>query len=233
MTIMGMHCRADRAMAWVDSETFQNGCPAGFIEKLAVNHRARIIGIGAGRAMIAAAADDAALKAGSLDALIVDLPSVLRRAVVDVSTHSQSAPRCTYSLVGWSRRFGRLVCHRFDEPAYAAELVSTITLPHLDEVLAMGPEQPEDIIGVAQQQLAELRRRLPEATGGTLSIALMTRDQITVRKLDILTLNTPRPDGDVLRTMPGAPEPDAPTPNEGPQPPLGGRVDGMLPVRLP
>jgi len=56
----------------------------------------------------------------------------------------------------------------------------------------MDLEEPPDVLRFAQAQLAELQRELPTAVGGTLLLAELNAERITVRPLaDLLSGEPP------------------------------------------
>jgi hypothetical protein len=183
VTILGAHlCAPDRALIWADTQIFRDGEPAGHVCKMAINPLAIIAGVGAGRTVIARAADRAVTAATSFDELIEILPGVLRLACSEYSTeYAQAQPRCTYLTVGFSHRFGRLAGFVFEEADYEPSLVSSFALPNVGGLASLHPAAPEDITGLAQQQIGELQRGLPGATGGALVIAVVTPHEITTR----------------------------------------------------
>ena len=187
MTILGAHvCSPTRALIWGDSEIYRDGVPSGTMRKLVVSPHTALAGVGTGRVSMTQLAERVLLEASSLDALLSELPAVLRPARRKLTTHRIESFRdtttiCTYVVVGV--RSGRCSIFVFDEPNYSPERVNSIARPHAPELLATHPTEPEDIAGLAQEQVAALRCQLPLATGGTLTVAALSPHGVTARLL--------------------------------------------------
>jgi hypothetical protein len=178
-----------RALVWCDSEVYREGEPSGEACKIAVNAFANIVGTGTGSLLMLAEAAATIQGSATVDDAVVRLPGALR------AVHRAAAPSvaarammalAAFVVVGRSPRFGRVVGWVLPaERDFLPALISAWCCPAVDAANVL---DEHGALAAAQAQLAELRRSLPNATGGTLMVATIDGDRITVgRAFDLAT----------------------------------------------
>jgi hypothetical protein len=188
MTIIGITMPTpEKALVWADTMTFVAGAPHGHVAKLIVNPTARIIGTGCGWGNLQDRLAIAVTLAISLDDLIETLPGKLRResaSIADRRLDPASFIENTCIVVGLSKRFGRLVGYVLEAAAYfEPHLVSNFCAPHSDELAPMAAQTLDDVRGLAQQQIFDLRRSMGFAISGEVIAAVLTPDGCTTETL--------------------------------------------------
>jgi len=192
MTIIAMHCQADRALLATDSEYFSpDGTPAGDTCKLVTNGIAMIAMAAAGAACVARTAALEVLHADNLDLLLKALPPKLQKARATLSAVDHPGVSVV-ALTGFSPRLGRMIAATLEAPDFVPEMTSTFSQPWSDELVTLHPEGLCDLFGVCQAQLHALQSEYPAARGGVVVGALVTRDGIVCRQLGDLRLNLAR-----------------------------------------
>ncbi|HEX3919177.1 MAG TPA: hypothetical protein VHW60_17710 [Caulobacteraceae bacterium] len=184
MTCLGFQILApDRAVAWADSEVFVDDEPDGDRCKLFVNPLARFVVVGSGRMAIFTDAVEAMTRYLTFDEAVSELPGALRRSARHYSDTEIAAraplDSATVAVVGSSQQYGRIVgavlhLHRDFEPL-------TPQPSYLSPYVAGAGRLTTDrhgIISIASEQLVELRRFLPLASGGALVTAEVTREGV-------------------------------------------------------
>lgn len=184
MTILGFNLVSPwRAVAWCDSEVYEDREPVGDTCKMAVNALAGTVGIGSGTVGIVRAAGAALGQCTSFDEAAATLPAALcqaKREAIDLRAARPSIDFARYAITGRSDRFGRIMAYRFRaERDFQPELTHSWHSPTVDTGAAIA-EDEDGVRCVAQQQIAELNRGdLPNATGGTLLMATIEGARIT------------------------------------------------------
>jgi hypothetical protein len=90
------------------------------------------------------------------------------------------ALQATYALIGRSPRFGRIVGYVLAAASDLPALSSTWSNPALEATDALVSEE-HGAIAAAHQQLIQVRRSLPAATGGRLLLARLAESSVAVR----------------------------------------------------
>ena len=187
MTAIGMVVNRESAMLWADTQVFRGDVAAEHVNKLVVNPTARLAAAGTGWCALAHAADRETITAMSLDALLVRLPSVLRHAAAriadEVDDASDFVSNC-YIIVGWSDRFRHLLGYTFRAGnGFKPERALTFASPAAPDLASMGAEIPDDLQGVAVEQIADLARTWKAEITGKVVIATVARSGVTARIL--------------------------------------------------
>jgi hypothetical protein len=182
-TILGGFVDApDRAFLWCDSEVFSEDRSSGHAPKLAINSVGACCIVGSGRMGPFRDAADALLTCIDFDEAVAELPRAMRMAtkVYRATEIAARAPlRSQFiGLIGFSRRYGRVVAAKFelDDDFAPAVPCRSFMSPTLDGVLHIKDHQ--SLIAIARRQLEVLRQRLPDAGGGALIIAEVGRDGV-------------------------------------------------------
>ena len=181
MTILGVHaCSAARGVVWADSELYYRGLPTGGCDKISVNRYLGLVGVGSGRDAALRTVDSYVSAAVSLDLLLERLPAVLRRA--DWKFPGGERMNADYAVCGFDRRVRRVVAYAFSSADnFEQRAVRGFCLP--DVRGAPYAETADDVISAAQDQIAVLRRQLPSAVGGVLTMAVVTEAGIVRRRI--------------------------------------------------
>lgn len=204
MTVLGAFLPDhDHAVLWADSAVFRwnNTATGRHARKLATNNLARTLGAGAGWSDLAQVGDDLVHRAKSFDGAVEQLPELLRREASKAIRVSRPDPASfassTYLLTGYSEAAGRtLLCH-LDAAAFFVPVVGVLELaPALE--LPPRPTCEADVLELAQLQMTELRRGVPEAGSGHLTVALLSPEGISLRTFRDFFVPTPEATADVL-----------------------------------
>jgi hypothetical protein len=173
VTIIGVHISAERALLWCDSEIYQNGKPIGHFPKMAVSNLAHAVVVGAGTTWTNILSAEVLTEAASLDQIVSGLANI----------HQKTTCRdATILVAGWSHQFSHLVSFVFrGSRLYEPFMTNAFELPGIGDHVT--PEGADDIVPIAQRQMIEIRRDIPDAGAGQLTVAQITRDAITIRPL--------------------------------------------------
>src|SRR5271166_295466 len=184
MTVLGLHVEQTRALIWGDSATIAAGgglVRTGDCAKLVCNSLIPAVLVAAGSGSVARVAGVALLDACDYDEAIDAMPGALRgaRAQLSVAAASNYAGMSTVAIVGYSRRYGRMIGHVITAPGFDVDRVAVFAQPEVDGLYSV--ESEEDAHGIGIEQVAALRRDYLSYDGGTLSVATVTARGITVR----------------------------------------------------
>jgi hypothetical protein len=205
MTIIGAWI-VDQATAfiWADSEVYRDKKVIDHQLKLAINTASGVAGTHAGRTIASDALQNGVDFASSFDELLIGLPVLLRDVASTVGylpdvdntdpkygpiiEIALEVPRWLTLAVGWSRRMSRMMGvtlqaeRSFFAPKYFTGHVSS---PIALDFASMHPKEPADIIGYAQAQARELRKSTGIDAMGTLTVAHVRRNGISVTPFDL------------------------------------------------
>ena len=184
VTILGVHVALGaRAIVWADTECLRpNGESAGHVNKLVVNAAASMACVTGGWSELGEAAEAVACSAPTFDDAMDALPGRLRSEASKIVGRGRRDPRdyCGQIaiLAGHSPRFGCVVAFEFSGAAYFAPvIVSQSTYPAVPDIAA--PHSAFEVLRTALAQARELRSIFPNLGCGLLTIAVVTRDQVT------------------------------------------------------
>ena len=184
LTVLGVHVTLGaRAILWADTECLRtNGESAGHVNKLVANAAASMACITGGWSELGEVAEAIACSAPTFDDAMDALPGRLRSEASKIIGRGRRDPRdyCgqVAILAGYSPRFGCVVAFEFSGAAYFAPvIVSQSTYPAVADVAP--PCSPSDILQIALAQARELRVSFPGLGCGRLTMAVVTRDQVT------------------------------------------------------
>ena len=91
-------------------------------------------------------------------------------------------PRWICISAGWSRRLGRVVGVLFEPPDFCPKYsASGFVRPYVREFEALFPAEASDVLPLAQSQMRTIRKSLPLAGDGFVTVAHLQRDQIAER----------------------------------------------------
>jgi hypothetical protein len=184
MTILGMHLSPGgrSALIWCDSEFYRDEVAAGHTQKMAINVLLGVVIVGAGNGLTNKIAAECLQKAFNLDDFLSDLTEELR--YYRKSHPARSNTDATLAIAGWSHSFGRItgfvLCPSKDFTPIPA---STFTYPVITDFASLHPENVGDVVGTAHAQMREVRKIIPSAGAGMLTVAEIWPDSITVRPL--------------------------------------------------
>jgi hypothetical protein len=204
MTLIGAWIEQDHAFLWADTESYGangtavEGQPAGHILKLVHNRRAGVAAALAGTVAGCRRLKNAVDFVDSFDEFIDGISNYLRAERQHLIKDLDPAlPAWVVIAAGWSRRFGRMVGVTWDSRTdFAAEqLMRGRAHPHVDSFYTLDPSDPAEVVSLAQAQMREVQRAVPMAGQGTLTVATIRRDDVTVALVDI-------PSGRPLRAFP-------------------------------
>jgi hypothetical protein len=169
MTVLGFHVtNARQAVAWADTELYCDGEPRGETAKLAVNALLGVMAAGTGNLTMIRAGANVVHTAASLGEILERLPGALRSdcpvppltgAAFFIIAHSGRLG----SLVGW-------VCAA--ERDFIPMFTRAWCSPQIDEQQLIVTDV-YTALSVATAQLSTLRRTVPAARGGALTIAAL------------------------------------------------------------
>lgn len=193
MTILGFHIVApDHAILWSDTETYVEDSLYANSNKISVNPTMNAAATGNGRADILSVAEQHFMGAVSFDEAIARIPRLLRDRERRNAPNAVT-PQCAFAAVGFSKRFGRLIGCVFSGEYYVARITSSWCAPDLGELASLHPSSLEDILPLAQQQMADIKRAYPSSKGGPLIGATIARQGIQTRQLMDMTPKLPHP----------------------------------------
>jgi len=197
VTLLGTWVDEARALLWCDSETYGakgtaiEGQPAGHVLKLAVNRKAGVAAALAGNVAGTRRMRNAVEFVNSFDEFSDGIATYLKAERRELSgefgEYADDLPGWTCVAAGWSRRCGRMVGMAWSssQGRPIAERTFGYALPYVDGFYTLHPNEPADILSLAQSQMREVRKIMPSAGEGTLTIATVRRDDITVALFDI------------------------------------------------
>ena len=157
--------------------------------KISFNALIGAIGIGTGMASIAIAADRALAEASDFDALPKLVAKALRRALLDNGAYFDREPHRflghSYVIAGWSQSAGRMIAYTFGASTYFAPvLASRFISPEPDDFPeAWFPTMRRDLVNLSSTQCEILEPNLPEAGGGSLTIAELRPNTIAIETI--------------------------------------------------
>jgi hypothetical protein len=184
VTIIGMNLTSGgrSALMWCDTEYYLDEVPAGHIQKMAVNVLLNAVIVGAGTAYTNEIAAQHLRHAVNFDDLLRDLSDELRYRV------NQDAARkkigATLAVAAWSHRFGRMVGFVLDSKMdFRWQPATSFSFPVITDFASLHPENVGDVVATAQAQMREVRKIIPSAGAGMLTVAEILPDMITLRPL--------------------------------------------------
>lgn len=201
--IIGAWIEQNAAYVWADTEFYLSphvepgpgetpGQPLGHHLKLFVNERAWFAATGTGtltgNRLIKAAAEFAT----SFDEFISGLPNLLK----DQAGWLAGSPPWTCIAAGWSRRIGRILGVLFEAPHFRPQYSAQgFARPYRREFEALYPGDAADVLSLAQAQMRLIQKSHPLAGAGSLIVAKVKRDEISLNAFDLST-------GQRLSTLP-------------------------------
>lgn len=184
MTLIGAWLtEPGRAFVWCDDECYRlNGAPAGHIQKMAVNHEAEAVVVSMGDNLMIDIVAEVVPRYIIFDLLVDALAAWARQHWYPTKRGVESALALA---VGYSHRCGRFVGYElpyFDK--FQPRLITTMAAwPYCTEAENLFPREPADLLGVAQRQMLEIQKILPQAGISNLIVAKMRRGMIGVHRL--------------------------------------------------
>lgn len=193
MTILGFHIIApDQAILWSDTETYVGDALFENRNKISVNATMNAVAIGNGLVDVLSVAARHFMGAVSFDETCSRVPRLLRDSERKFHPNA-TEPQCTFAAVGFSKRFGRLIGCVFSGGYYVGRMTNSWCAPDLGELASLHPESLDDILGLAHQQMADIKRSYSTSKGGPLIGATITRQGIQTRRLMDMTPKLPHP----------------------------------------
>lgn len=146
--------------------------PQGHISKMSVNNLLFAVTVATGTGLTLRIAGGLLQVARSTAALVEDLEAELRK----------QDERSTVVLVAWSQRQSRFASFVFAHGRnYVPMLTTSVVLPAIDELTSL--EYAEDVVSTARKQMVEIKREIPRAGKGMLTVAELTPEAITIRPM--------------------------------------------------
>jgi len=187
MTLLGLIVEPGRVVAWQDTEAFgRDGRPDGEFLKLSVS-AVGLVAAGTGSVPIIRCAGSVLQSELDIDAIERQMPGKLRRRAAELAAGKviENESWCAREVVvaaGFSPSARRMVGWRFTGAGFfAAVLASRIAMPTNDLIEGRLASicGLTDVLRVARQQIAALRQNgCEDATGGTLTVAELTPDEV-------------------------------------------------------
>ena len=187
MTLLGIWlCGPNLGYAWSDSLIYLSGRPCGHANKMAVNGTANIVAVLAGPTDLMEPVTREVQQALSLDDLLASLPTAMRDVRPPELSRAAGTNAGHALAIGWSHRFNRLVGYQFDSwDDFTPMMANQLTVPYVHDFEHFYPEieTPDAIIQYALRQMVEMKKTLPRAGAGVLTVAKIQPDGVSVRTL--------------------------------------------------
>ena len=214
MSILNVWRTPERVRVCVDTEAYDliTGLRFQMAKVYAFPHANMLIaGRGIGQFTAAFAAGIEQIASLDFDKMLDGFKEMLEAAHAGVPAYVRAALEsmgCEMLLAGWSQREGRLLAHVFQRSAGVGGVFVPrnveqgvqpwLLAPHADLGWNFGvPESDEDLLITARYQVTWHRRNAPGAPiGGSLVLAELTRDAVTVRTIGDLGTTPELPDGE-------------------------------------
>jgi hypothetical protein len=172
----------DRGYVWADSECYFDGQPDGHVQKLFVNKETGVAGCGTGTVSMM----------DSLKMVLVETePVPFDRVVRRLCSHLRQEHAAAHNLrlnkiaeamegwkfivAGWSERLFRIAVLHADanyEPQFAERVAAS---PYISELKDFSPSATGDFLPIARAQMHCIKRQIPGAGAGTLTVARLFR----------------------------------------------------------
>lgn len=192
MTVLGFHTTPREAVVWIDSESLnRDGTHGHFRSKMKVNPLAGAVLVSTGWSAMSAAADKAFLSAIDIDDAVRFLPKKLRDTALHLVANGADPERINRQemfLIGYIRAAGRVAAYRLAGDAmFHPTLQVSDCSPWVDDFDPTRQPMPDDVVRIAQAQVAALRGAYPEASGGILVVAAIRDGEVSSRALHDLS----------------------------------------------
>ena len=185
MTILGVVAERDRILAWSDTEVFLDGKSHRHAAKLLLNSLG-FFTVGHGAAFLAREAASVIVDASSLDEAVAQMPARLRKMAAKLATVDCRDETWFFDQLvvaaGYSERHERMLAYRFGPGTFLEPVIATRVIAPSDDALgeAFGVHNVRDVPAFARQQMLLLRKHLPDASGGALTVLEVRPNIMTV-----------------------------------------------------
>ena len=191
MTVLSVFVQPDLVVAAADTAVFgtKDLQLVAQRSKITFNPLIGAVGIGTGVVAIGAAARHAVADASDFDALPRAVAKALRRSLHDSGTLFDDQPHLfagnTYVVAGWSQSAGRMLAYTFEAATYFAPMLASRFLrPAPDDLPeAWFPTMRRDLVKLSSTQCEILEPNLPEAGGGSLTIAELRPNTMAIETI--------------------------------------------------
>ena len=187
MTICGYRLTGQyEAIAWADSGIYRDGAPAGDACKMMSNPLATLISFGSGGLPELRDANRMLHECNDLEEALLRIPAGLRRGrqeeVANRSMRSALAAS-RFAIVGMNHKLDRVQGYVLrPDDNFSPVPARAFCSPHIDGA-AMSIANEQDAVRVARAQFNYVRREIPTAAGGSLTLARFSGEQIKVWSL--------------------------------------------------